>query len=445
MSQQYLQDPFEAQDAHISERSVRLVLRDELLQLRERMHAECVQADLRSAHAESSFALAVSSFSERLDALESVQAEAICQDVRRSLQAASPLPEATIELIKAELKGELHQLREHLHAHCLKAELQSANATAIGLAVCSLSQEMAALRDCLTSAVARCESQLAEVELLHVRLGQDVTTEAHNIIEQARQEATNWLLEIVRAEQIDFSKRLQDAAFTAGGGGQVAVLAQRLSDVQEEQRATSSTVKSVSNSVAKAAAGIRHAIQDVACSRLSGLEASVTPAAISTSKSHVDACNLSHLQTIIAACAENNSSAQVEIEGVKKRVLELENAVIALEKTVSWALLDAPSARHLVVAEALALGLSNGSRHQSCSCIAETTPSTPQLSTPRTVSLVSNPELVASPHTSHAQLPSDTSGMQKASCSVLDEGISQAPKWCKLFSHPIPSRGPVET
>lgn len=359
------------QDAQISELSVQLAeaLKGELHQW---LSTVCLHAELRSAKAERSVGLAVSSLSQRLEALESArvvtfrrlsEVEAICQDVRRSLQQASPLPAATAELIKAELKDELHQLREQLHAQCFEAGLQSVDAkVSLGSAVSSLSlrldaltsaginttrrlseaeavitaktdnlSEMAALRDCVTAVMARCESQLSEAEMLRVQV-KDIATEANNISEQTKRfrEVTNCLLGFVEAEQIELSKGLRDAASTVGTEREVAMLAWRLSAVQDGQGATCSTVKSVSDSVAKAAAAsTHHLVEECTPSNLSGLPTGVTPFATSLSKSTVNACNLSHLQATTPACAVINRSAQVEIGGVKKRVLELEN-------TVSW-------------------------------------------------------------------------------------------------------------
>jgi len=241
---------------------------------------------VHSAYGVLSVGCAVSSLSQRLDALESAGI-----DTTRRLSEAETLINA-------------------------KTDNQS---------------EIAAVRDCVTSAVAHCESQLSELGVLRVQLAREAAKEANNTVSEQTESTgeRRSFCEFVDAEQIELVKKPRDAASTAGTGGEAA---QRLSAVQEEQAATTSAVKFVTES--------------------DGF------------------CNPSHLQAVISACTENSRTARAETEDVKTRLL-------ALEKAVCFVTLKPPSARQITDEEAHAPNLYTWSQQRIGSSATVPTPLPP--------------------------------------------------------------------
>lgn len=356
-------------------------LMGELHQLRERFRAECLQGELRSADIKGSVEVAVSSHSQRLDALESAatdtaqrlsEAEASCQDLRCSLKEMKSAPEVTAEMTKAELRVELHQLREQLLAECLQTELRSADVTrfsvgSVDLAVSSVSQRL----DALELGTRRSGESNTDVTCAQREPGIRLH-EQHGDVRSLRE-----LVEKKDALLTECLTILSDAASTAGTGSEAAaVLAQQLSAVREEQRATAGAVTLVSESVAEAsAASIRRAEEGISA-KLSGtcLENSVTPMATSTG---VGASNLSHQQASTSDCVENCKIARMDMEAAISACIEdckiaqadmedMKKRTLALEKAVCWATLNTPSVRQSTDAEAVApLSSSHQSSQQS--------------------------------------------------------------------------------
>jgi len=292
--------------------------------------------------------------------------EAVCQELRCSLQE-----------LRSASEGGLHQLQEGLHDAYHQAEMQSTKA------FCSLSQrldalesagtdmmqqlskleaginakinhpsEMAIVRDCVTTAMARCENHLSEMEVLLAQHPQEVAKQANsNTVagqtkrsEESNSEAGRDLacvqveLEMQLHQQqgelrslrefveksVALQKKtlavLRNAASTAGtGSAKVAVLAQQLSVVQEEQKAVANVVKFVAESVAEAAAASIRCAGDNMSASLSTKhrEASTAPAATSFFASC--APRLSHLQ--------DTELARASMEDLNTPVLTLEKAV----------------------------------------------------------------------------------------------------------------------
>jgi len=390
---------------------------------------QLLRAELHSADAKMSIGLTVSSLFQRLDALESAgidmarrlsEAETLCQDMRCSLREVNSVPAATTELIKAVL-GELHQLREQLDVESFQSQADTVSslfqrigalelagidttrrlseAEAVINAETDKLSEIEDLRTCMTSAVKGCEIHFYQAEVLRAQLKREVATETSNIVSEKTkrlQEVTNRLQELFDAEQIELSKTLRDAASTAA-------------------------VTFVSESAAEpVAASIRRVVEEGIAAKLSGLETGSTNTATSTSKSGMGACNLSHLQATISACAETSKRAQAEIEGVKKRVLALEKA-------------NASFARQIDDAEAHAPTLCTWSQQHPANGAKVKTPSPPRVARARSPSAsggaavqVSAPVHVASKHTSDAWPSFNSVAVQYASCSALGPEMMRA-------------------
>mmetsp|Transcript_44118 Transcript_44118/g.87543 ORF Transcript_44118/g.87543 Transcript_44118/m.87543 type:complete len:712 (-) Transcript_44118:240-2375(-) len=322
--------------------------------------------------------------------------EAVCEEMRGSLQELCSVPE-----------GELHQSREGFHAACHQAEsvsslsqrldaLESASTDTMqqlsDIAIIMNAKtddlsELAAVRDCVVGAAARCDKQFSEVEVLRAQLAREVAKQATsntattqiNGLEESNGEAgrdmagaqpqfeiqlhqqydeLRSLREYVErrvAEQNEIIATLRNAASTVGtGSGEVATLAQQLSAVQEEQKSVANVVKFVSESVAEAAAAsIRRAEDDIsAMLSAKRLEAGIVSATTSTSASGVGTISTSHMQ--------DSEPAQAAIEDMKTRVLALEQAIcLATVPTAVFPSLEESRPQPLLTTRA---GISNAQR-----------------------------------------------------------------------------------
>jgi len=321
-----------------------------------------------------------------------------------SRQEVSSLPETTAEPINAELKGELHQLRERLHTCCFQAEQQLADTSrGVGLAVSSLSQRLAALESDntrqLSGAEAFCQDMRCSLQATAAACKAELQGEFHQLWER------------LHAERFQAEPQPADAKRS------ISLAISSLSQRQDAlESAGMDTVRRLSEAEAVINAKSKSQLSEIEVLRAQ-LAQKVTkeasnPGSEQTIRLQEATNRLSRWVNAVQIELDKTQSTKAEIEAVKKRVLALETAVCC-------AFPKPPSAKQIVDAETRTPNSCSWSQ-QLFGNIAT--------SPPRAVRSASASEYVASLKTSDARLSSDGLAEQVAApgSSSINLGVQDA-------------------
>merc|ERR1719362_1667556 len=239
------------EDVYLNPTSMNSLPAGNLHELWERLHNACLQAGLQSAEAKSSVGLAVSSLSQRLDALESAGL-----DTMRRLSEA----EAVI------------------------------NAKASGLSE-------------LVDVVARCDSRLSEVEVLQAQLAQEIVRETSSraICRQASTGQTSCI-----------SKDDELGSLGVSVERSLAVQNKILTMLRKSASKAGTESEQVAE-LTQQSARIHHAVEGTAAAfSVQRLETSTPSRAVPTSELGTDAGKHPHMHG--PACADDSGTAQAEMK-----------------------------------------------------------------------------------------------------------------------------------